>query len=627
MMRNSRIAALLLAVLLAAGLGFGRTPQGTMAITVSMGHPSAHYFHVALRCEGLTGESLDFKMPAWSPGYYRIMDYAKNVVGFTAADGRGKPLAWEKTAKNTWRVKTGGAKAAGQAAASPSVTVVSYDVYAFTRFVADSYLDDARAFIVPTGVFMHVAGLIEHPVIVTVEPYEDWHTIATGLEPLAGRPGTFTAPDFDVLYDCPILMGNQDILPFEVRGVPHAFVGDGLGRLDQERFVGDLAKIVEASAALVGEIPYTHYAFLAIGPGGGGLEHANSAALSFTASGTMSSPAAYKRWLEFVAHEFFHLYNVKRIRPIALGPFDYDRENYTTLLWMSEGFTSYYESLILRRAGLITREDVFEDMRKNIAGFENGTGHRFQSAAASSVDTWLDFYGRSGNSAATTISYYDKGAALGMLLDFRIRHETRNRASLDDVIRTLYRKYYKSLGRGFTDAEFRAECERAAGGARLDGFFDDYVASTRDIDYARYLGYAGLEIDLAPLEKAGGWLGASFGEASGGTFARGPVQPARDGNAVISGVEPDSPAWLAGLSVQDEIVAIDGERVTARSITSLLETRKPGDKVKLQVSRRGEMRNFDVGLGRKSERSFAIKPMARPDSLQAAILAGWLGER
>ncbi len=625
MTRNSRVAVLLLAVLLAAGLGFGRTPQGTLAFTVSMERPSTHYFHVALRCEGLAGDTLDFKMPAWSPGYYRIMDYAKNVVGFRAEDGSGRPLAWEKTAKNTWRVSRRGAAAVQHARGSVPVTVVSYDVYAFTSFVAESYLDDAKAFIVPTGVFMHVAGLIEHPVTVTVEPYEGWRTIATGLDAVAGRPGTFTAPNFDILYDCPILLGNQDVLSFDVRGVPHVFVGDGLDALDKDRFVGDLAKIVESAASLIGEIPYTHYAFLAIGPGGGGLEHANSAALSFTAAGTMSSPSAYRRWLEFVAHEFFHLYNVKRIRPIALGPFDYDRENYTTMLWMSEGFTSYYESLILRRTGLITREDVFDDMRRNIVGYENGTGHRFQSAAASSFDTWLDFYNRSGNAAATTISYYDKGAALGMLLDFRIRHETKNRASLDDVMRAFYRKYYKELRRGFTDAEFRAECERAAG-VRLDDFFDDYVASIKDIDYARYVGYAGLEIDLAPREAAGGWLGASFGGASGGAFGRGPAQPATDGNAVISGIDLDSPAWQAGLSSRDEVVAVDGERVTARSVASLLRARKPGDKVKLLVSRRNKMREFEVVLGRKTERTFTIKPMAHPDALQAAILKSWLEE-
>ncbi len=643
----SGIFALVLLVLVAQALAGAPAPQGTMAFTVSMERPSEHYFHVILRCEGIKAPgpnvgALDFKLPAWSPGYYRIMDYAKNVLNFRAEDGAGRALAWEKTAKNTWRVKVGDASSSG--AQPPPVVVIRYDVYAFTPFVAESYLDDAKAFLVPTSALMHVGGLLRHPATLTVVPDASWTTVATGLDPAPKPTGpsgsgeenpalpqtarTFSAPDFDVLYDCPILMGRQETLAFEVRGISHVFVGDDLGALDKAKFTADLGRIVEASAALIGEIPYRHYAFLCIGPGGGGLEHLNSAALSFTAAGLMATPASYRRWLEFVAHEFFHLYNVKRIRPTALGPFDYDRENYTTMLWVSEGFTSYYESLILERAGLITRDGIFEDMRGSIAHYENVPGHKFQSAAASSFDTWLDFYGRGAEAANTTISYYDKGAALGMLLDFAIRHESKNKASLDDVMRTLYRRYYKELGHGFTDAEFRTECERAAG-ARLVEFFDNYVATTKDIDYPRYLGYAGLEIDTAPRDLPGGWLGASFGSGAGrfGGGGFGPAGASSQDSAVISNVEWDSPAQHAGLSVQDEIVAVDGARVTARTIAQALESRKPGDKAVLLISRRGQVREVDVTLGRKTERSFRIKPMANPDPLQAAILKDWLKEK
>ncbi len=624
----SGIFALVLLALVAQASAGAPAPQGTMAFTVSVERPSEHYLHVVLRCEGIKAPgpnagSFDLKLPAWSPGYYRIMDYAKNVLNFRAEDGAGKALAWEKTAKNTWRVKVGAASSSG--AQPPSVVIIRYDVYAFTPFVADSYLDDAKAFLVPTGVLMHIGGLLRHPATLTFVPEPSWTTVATGLDAVPGKTNTFYAPDFDVLYDCPVLMGRQETLPFEVRGIPHVFVGDNLGALDRAKFTGDLARIVETSATLIGEIPYRHYAFLCIGPGGGGLEHLNSAALSFTAAGLMATPASYKRWLEFVAHEFFHCYNVKRIRPIALGPFDYDRENYTTMLWVSEGFTSYYESLILERAGLISRDDVFEDMRGNIAHYENVPGHKFQSAAASSFDTWLDFYGRGAEAANTTISYYDKGAALGMLLDFAIRHESKNKASLDDVMRALYRKYYKELGRGFTDAEFRAECERAAG-TRLVEFFDNYVATAKEIDYARYLGYAGLDIDTAPRDLPGGWLGAAFGGGAGrfGGGGFGQAGASSQDSAVISNIEWDSPAQRAGLSVQDEIVAVDGARVTARSIAQVLESRKPGDKAVLLVSRRGQMREVEVTLGRKAERSFRIKPMSNPDPLQAAILKDWL---
>jgi predicted metalloprotease with PDZ domain len=558
-----------------------------------MEQPNTHYYHVVFRGEGMKDKTQDFKMPAWTPGYYQIMDYARNVLNFRAEDGAGNPLAWEKTAKNIWRVKSG---------KDASITV-SYDVYAFNRSVADSYLDDERGFISPTGVFMHVAGRIQHPVTVTVRPYQNWTRVSTGLDPVEGRPNTFFAPDFDILYDCPILIGNQEILKFEVQGIPHVFAGVNLGALDRAKFTADLKRMVESAVALIGEIPYRHYTFLAIGPGGGGLEHLNSTALTFNASG-LTSPAGYKRWLSFVSHEYFHHYNVKRIRPIALGPFDYDRENYTNLLWVSEGISVYYEDVILNRAGLLSRDEVLERFQSSIARFENGSGHLFQSATESSFDTWMKFFSRGGNTANTTISYYEKGAALGMLLDFKIRNETKNRKSLDDVMRTLYRKFYKEKKRGFTDQEFREVCESEAGGSLSEIF--EYASTVKEIDYPRYFAYAGLDIDVQPRELAGAWFGAAAQDQSG--------------NLMILNVEMDSPALQAGLSVQDEIIALDGTRVTSRTMSEMLNSRKAGDKVRVLISRRNAIREVEVVLGKKTERSYRIKPLANPNPLQAAIL-------
>lgn len=294
-----------------------------------------------------------------------------------------------------------------------------------------------------------------------------------------------------------------------------------------------------------------------------------------------------------------------------MGPFDYDRENYTRMLWVAEGFTSYYEDLILKRAGLISRDDVFEAARANIASYENIPGHHFQSAAEASFDTWLHPFGRGDNSANTAISYYDKGAALGMLFDFKIRAETENSRSLDDVMRALYYEYHKKRGRGFTDGEFRAICERIAG-CSLAEFFEDFVSSTRDIDYAKYLAYAGLEIDTQPEESAGPYLGASTRE--------------REGKLVISAVEWDSPAMRAGLSVEDEIIALDGVRVNVRTMDAILRQKKPADKIRLLISRRDEIREVEGVLEKSRRRSFAIRPTANPTPLQSVILKTWLGE-
>ncbi len=592
----SWIAALALAP--QTGAAQARQADPALALTLSTDRPTSHYYHVVLRADGLRGDVQDIKMPVWTPGYYRVMDYAKNVKDFRAEDGNGRPLAVEKTAKNVWRVRTGRA----------SSFVVSYDVYAFTRFVADSYLSDDGGFVTPAGVFMHVAGRLKDPVMLTVVPPPGWEHISTGLESVPGRPNTFTAPDFDTLYDCPILIGNQEILTFEAAGRPHTVAAYDLGSFDRAKFTGDLAKIVEASAALMGELPYRHYTFLIIGPGGGGLEHLNSTAVTLNPA-SLSSPQGYKGWLSFIAHEYFHLFNVKSIRPIALGPFDYDRENYTDLLWFAEGITVYYEYLILNRAGLMTRDEVLERLGSTVARYENAPARRHQSAALSSLDTWTGFFGRNEHAGNTTISYYDIGCGLGLLLDLGIREASRGRASLDGAMRTLYRTYSKGKKRGFTEPELRDVCEKAAGVA-LDEIFDVYARTVETWDYAKYLGYAGLGIDLEPRPAPDPWFGATTQD--------------QNGSLVISTVELDSPAALAGLSAQDEILALDGTRAAPRSFPAMLGSHRPGDKVKVLYTRRGGVREAEVVLGAKSQPTFKILLRDNPTLRQKALLDAWL---
>jgi len=589
---------LILALAPAAGAAKTRTAPPALSITVSMDRPATHYYHVVFRAEGLRQETVDFKMPAWTPGYYRIMDYAKSVKDFRAEDGAGRGLPVEKTAKNTWRVHASGAAA----------IVVTYDVYAFTRFVADSYLGDDGGFITPAGVFMHIAGRLGDPVTVTVLPGAGWKHVSTGLDPVAGRPHTFTATDFDRLYDCPILIGNQEILSFSAAGLPHTVAAYDLGSFDRAKFTDDLKKIVEAAAALMGELPYRHYTFLVIGPGGGGLEHLNSTAVTLN-PGSLATPRGYQGWLSFIAHEYFHLFNVKAIRPLALGPFDYDRENYTDLLWFSEGVTVYYEFLLLNRAGLMSRDEVLERLGSTIAAYENAPGRRHQPAALSSIDTWTGFFGRNEHAVNTSISYYDIGCGLGLLLDLRIREASKGRASLDDVMRTLYRTFYKEKKRGFTAAELREACERAAG-APLGEIFETYVRTVETWDYAKYLRSAGLAIDLEPRPGSGPWFGATTQDQNGG--------------AVISVVETGSPASLAGLSAQDEILALDGTRVNPRSLQAALNDHQPGETIKVLYARRGRAAETDVTLGRKAEPSFHITQLADASPGEKAALAAWL---
>ncbi len=568
------------------------------SFTVSMGEPSTHYLHVVMRWQGKRGQDLDLKMPSWTPGYYKIMDHARNVVDFRAQDGEGHSLAWEKTTKNTWHLRS----------RDVDSVQVSYDVYAFARSVADSFLDDTLGFLSPTGLFLHPAGQLGQPVTVTIEPAKGFARVSTGLEPVPGRPNTFQASDFDELYDCPILVGNQEVLSFEVRGIPHRVSIIEPGRFDRDKLVQMLSRVVEAAVAVVGDVPYRHYDFLLLGEGMGGLEHRNSVA-AFTKIPNLDDPKEYRGFLAFLAHEFFHLYNVKAIRPIALGPFDYDQENYTNLLWLSEGVTVYYEDLILNRAGFLPRDECLERFREHILDYEGKPGHRLQSATQASRDVWLYFLRSGGDAGNTTISYYDKGAALGLLLDLEIRHQTRNRRSLDDVMRTLYDVYYKKKRRGFTDEELRRVSEAVAG-ASLAELLEVYASTTAEIDYGRYLAYAGLEIQIAPRTLAGASLGATTRE--------------QEGRLVVAGVTRDSAAAKAGLSVDDEILAFDGVRISAKTLADELRAAARGDKVRLLVARRDRVREIEIVLDPSLEPTFKIQPLPHLDARQSETLDAWL---
>lgn len=584
-------------VLWIMGFGFPALAS-TLTFTVSMDRPHTHYIQVQMECTGIQAEILDFKMPAWTPGYYKIMDHARHVVNFQAENENGQPFQWYKTAKNTWRVISRG----------EDYLRIRYEIFAFARSVADSFLDDQRAFLSPTGLFMYPDRSLQHPAEVTIKPYRDFKRISTGLDQVQGQTHTYAAPNFDVLYDCPILVGNQEILSFKVRGIPHTVAIFQSGDFDREKLVAVLKRIVETSVHIVRDIPYKHYTFLFLGEGRGGLEHQNSMAV-FTTIPDLDDPKVTRDWLAFITHEFFHLYNVKTIRPIALGPFDYERENYTNMLWFSEGGTVYYQYLILNRAGLISREECLDEFRKSIIGYEGIPGRRFQSAAQSSFDVWMTFLNPTGDSANTTISYYSKGAGLTMLLDLLIRHNSGNTQTLDNVMQALYHTYHKQQQRGFTDLEFRQACETAAG-TSLERFFEVYVDTTAPIDYPEILAYAGLEIAVEPNELPGISLGMDTRE--------------RDGALIVTRITPGGAAERAGLSIQDEIIALDEQRMDAETLQETLHTAAPDQPLQVLYARHGAVHEIEITPDRNSEADFRIQPMENPTEHQTELLDKWL---
>jgi predicted metalloprotease with PDZ domain len=594
----------------------------TLQFQVSLAHRAAHSYHVTLRCTGLAGGTQDFTMPEWMPGYYGIMHYARQVSNFTARNGAGRALEFEHTTESTWRVVTGAAP----------VVEVSYDVSATRAFAASNSLDENRGFIAPPGLFVYVEGQLRHPATVAItDAPATWTTIATGLDGVAGSTHTFTAPDFDTLYDSPWLLGSQPVVDFSVGGVPHQIVLQDIPpSVDTKQMAGDLARIVTTATGMMGGIPYHRYVFLMMGHGNGGIEHLNSAAIAFNGN-SLLTPAGYHSWLSYVAHEYFHNFNVKRIRPLALGPFDYQTENYTHMLWVSEGLTVYYEDLLVERAGLMTQAEYIERLRTQLEKFENTTGHRYQSATESSLDAWGTGSGE-GADRATSVSYYDNGALLGAMLDLAIRQASGERASLDTAMRTLYQTYYLRDHRGFTDAEFREACEKAAGVSLGDIFA--YAATSKEPDYQKYFAYAGLQLSATPTEAPGTYLGMNtdpdlpadylpVAVAPAGGGGRGGRAPATPPLRVAS-VDPGSPAARAGINAGDVIIQLDGAAVTPAALNARLAAAHAGDKLEFQVERGGTPRPVEVTVEANHGEHYTLAVNRDSSPLQARILRSWL---
>ena len=573
--------------------------KASLAYIVKMENPEWHFFQVQLSCKNLKKAFIDFKMPAWTPGYYQKMDYAKNVQKFKATDETGKELKTEKLAVNTWRIFSNNANAFN----------ISYDVKTERSFVATSYVDDNRAYILPAGVFLYVDKMIKNPVQVTVIPDNKWNHVATGLDSLPGKKFTYSAPDFDILYDCPILVGNlEELTPFKVRGITHRFIGFKLGDFDKKQFMLDLKKMIEAAVNIIGHIPYKSYTFIAMGPGQGGIEHLNNTTFGFNGT-NLNKRENYIRTLHFLAHEYFHHYNVKRIRPIELGPFDYDKGNRTKMLWVSEGLSVYYEYLIVKRADISTDAELFNAFRGNMIAFENKPGRLYQTLEQASYETWSDGpFGRTGDEVNKTISYYDKGPAVGLLFDFKIRHLTKDQKSLDDVMRFLYKEYYQKKKRGFTEEELRKAFETVAGSSLAVEF--EYITTTKELDYPTYFNYAGLNIDTTTQALPGAYAGFTLREKEDSVF--------------IANVDYESPGWNASIRRGQQLVKINGERSSTNLFNKIITSARPGDKISFTLFINGQTKDIEVILGQKTEKGFKITPATKPDPLQKQILEGWL---
>jgi predicted metalloprotease with PDZ domain len=449
-----------------------------------------------------------------------------------------------------------------------------------------------------------------------------------------GSRNTFRAENFDILYDSPVEASNFKTIAFQVKGIPHRIVIDGAGNYDPVRMRDDVQKIVSTQVELMGgEIPYKDYTFFLHlrSDAGGGLEHLNSTALGYprfgfqTKKGERLSSAApnstaaeqperdYRGFLSVVAHEFFHLWNVKRIRPDALGPFDYTKENYTRLLWVAEGVTDYYADITLRRAGLISDKEFLANAARGIQALQNTPGRLVQSAEESSFDTWVKYYRQDENAVNSQVSYYDKGAIMAFLLDLEIRKLSDGKGSLDDCMRALYKDFYKQ-SRNFTPEDFQKTCEMIAG-ASLQQFFAKYVRGKEELDYNGALAAAGLKLDTAP-DPAGDVLEKP-------NFGADLIEEGE--RLIVRRVYAGSPAYEQGLNAGDQIVALNNMRADKRFFEARLAEKKPGDILNLTIFRDDDLSTLIVKLGERVAPAYRIVPLDSPSDQQKRIYQSWLG--
>lgn len=557
---------------------------------LSMPEPHTHLLHVRAELRGFTG-AIRLAMPVWTPGSYLVREFSRHVQD-VVADGFVRRLD-----KRTWEVACAG-----------EVTCVSWRVYANEPSVRTNHLDGGHCFVASAATFMEVEGW-RGPYAVAVEPPPGWRVYT----PLPEVDGDLIAADFDTLVDAPIEVGPHEELTFTAAGAPHRFVLAGDGVLDREALLRDVPRIVEEAASLFGGVPYERYLFILLAMQGlrGGLEHKDSCVLAWGALDF----APKRRWEEFlrlVAHEHFHAWNIKRIRPAVLGPFDYGGEAYTRTLWLHEGGTVYYDGVIPVRAGVVSVKTWLAELGDSIKQLESTPGRLHMSAGESSMAAWVKLYRRDEHSRNSTISYYLKGELICLLLDQALRERSGGGRCLDDVLRHLYALTAPPKP-GYDEGRLPALIQEATG-VDVSELLAQWVDGTDELPVDQALGWYGLQVTRGRKkdDDEGAWLGADLAT--------------REGRLVVTGVPEGSPAWRDGLYVDDEVVGVDGWRVDAARLQKRLELAAPGQTAEVTVVRRERLQTVIVTLGQRPPDEVKVVPRADATDEQRGRFQAWLGQ-
>ncbi len=570
----------------------------SISYELGMPEPHTHYFEVGMNVNDYKVSYFDVKMPVWAPGSYLIREFAKSVEDVKATAG-GKDIEVKKINKNTWRVFN----------KKKTDVKITYKVYAFELSVRTSFIDMSHAYLNGTSVFMYVDNKIGVGGELTIKPYKDWKEISTGMPIVDGNKWKRSFENYDILVDSPIEIGNQEIFTFDAAGVKHTVAMYGQGNYDVEQLKKDMARVVESCTNVFGFNPNKEYTFIIhnLTVGSGGLEHLNSTTLQVDR--WTYKDKKYKGFLSLVAHEYFHLWNVKRIRPVELGPFNYEEENYTSLLWIMEGFTSYYDELLLLRSGFYDEDRYLNKLTGTITRVENQPGNKVLPLSESSLDAWIKLYRPNENSYNTTISYYSKGSLVAAMLDLEIINATNGEKSLDDVLIYLYKNYHEKAGRGFNEQEAKAAIEKVAG-KKMDDFFNQHIYGTETIDYNAFFKHVGIEIKDLNKNKKKPSLGARTSD--------------QHGKLVVNSVTRNTTAYEGGLNAKDEILAINGNRATSKNLKDLIELNKVGDNIKVLIARDGIIMELNMNLLADPSVNYTMSARSDINSDNRRNLQKWL---
>lgn len=588
------LAALAFLVILnAAPAAAAQENQFRIDYTVAIANLEQQLFHVTADVKNIHEDQLRLELPTWTPGWYTVENYAKNILRFTVTDGKGARLQPVMTRKQTWRVATKGIDR----------IKVEFDYRADILALNQAKIAKDYAFFTGIELFLMAAGHRDGPSTVRFELPAGWKIVSALKE--TDDPNTFTAADYDTLVDAPTEMGRFDLLKFDVSGKPHYLVTTPAGAFAKEKaeaFSQMLGKVAMAESNVFGELPYEKYVYFYFfarpeSNAAGALEHSNSY-VAFAYSGEPD------QLISTAAHEFFHLWNVKRLRPAEMWPYDYSRENETPLLWVSEGFTNYYTNVALLRAGLRSREQFLQAATQAAAGVENNEARRYISPADSSTSTWLGY----DTPVAFGISYYTQGQNLGALLDLSIIHDTAGQAGLDEVMRALYNEHYKR-GKGFTTEEMIAVINRLTKRDYHD-FFKRYVWGVEVPPYDEFFGYAGYK-----SEKTS--------QATPRLDFDATINP--DGDIQLTRVRPGSTAAAAGLQTGDVIVSVEGIEARRRfdAVYGAL-TQKIGKPVKVAIKRDGAGKTVEMVVAGDEQMSYRLVEAGSPTPLQMKVRERWL---